>query len=90
MGITGDPDETLNSLDVRVAQVLNTGAQPLFIQYLNTAINNPAFMDALFTLNGTSGPNADAKAGVMIRETTVAGSTYVMMMTTPAKGLKFQ
>lgn len=47
--------ETINILDMRVAQALNAGAQPQFIQLIDTAAHKPAFVAALYDVDGNLG-----------------------------------
>lgn len=57
--IVGYPSQkgtgTLAELDTKVAQILNLGAQPLFIQCIDSASHNPAFYSALYDVNGNLG-----------------------------------
>lgn len=56
--------------------------------YLYTAANGDVTITARVATQQNT--NSWAKAGVMIRETTAAGSAYVGVYVTPAKGVSFQ
>lgn len=47
--------ETVGILDMRVAQALNAGCQPQFIQLIDTAAHKPAFVAALYDVDGNLG-----------------------------------
>jgi hypothetical protein len=57
--IVGYPSQkgtgTVQELDVKVAQILNAGCRPLFIQCIDNPTHNPAFYNALLDLNGDAG-----------------------------------
>jgi hypothetical protein len=57
--IVGYPSQTgagtLEELDTKVAQILNAGAIPLFIQCIDSPSHNPTFYNALYDANGNLG-----------------------------------
>lgn len=53
--VTPSKGFTLDQMDHRVAQILNTGAVPLFIQGIDTVAHNPTFMSGLYDVNGNLG-----------------------------------
>jgi hypothetical protein len=50
---------SVEAMDTKVAQLINAGAVPLFIQGIESATNNPTFYNALLRLNGTPYPAGD-------------------------------
>lgn len=67
------------------ADIYNAADQ---FNYVNTAANGNVTITA--RVASQTNTNAWAKAGVMIRETTAAGSTYVGIYITPGKGASLQ
>lgn len=50
------PNNTIEDLDRKVAQIINAGAQPLFVQYINSNPTADAtFLSQLLKLDGTAG-----------------------------------